>query len=84
MDEANSVNKSSGFWYTHPRPNFGLMLIKAHNLNYLVFKKAWKSYNNIKSSYTKSLVSTDQSALSRAMKAYNYLQGFNFRYCKYI
>ena len=48
MDMGFSTNQSANHaWYSHPRPNFGLFLIKAHPHSSKVFSQAWRNYLKI-------------------------------------
>ena len=34
-------------WYTSPRPNFGLFIIKSHELNDRVLSRSWVKYDGV-------------------------------------
>ena len=69
MDVGYSHYKHNNEMYTHPRPNFGVFLVKSHKMAVMAFRRAWQTY--LKSTADKkSRVATDQNALGECSYAY--------------
>jgi Nucleotide-diphospho-sugar transferase len=66
-----------GSWYTTPRANFGLYLVKAHPLSVKSFKCGWKNYLKIDKA-KQALVAIDQNCLVGCIKFQRYLNHYNF------
>lgn len=79
MDVGYSHHKETHEPYTHPRPNFGVFLVKSHIMAVMAFRRAWGNY--LKSPKAKkALVATDQNSLAVAMKWARWRWDFNFSY----
>lgn len=79
MDVGSSTEKKTKTWYTHPRPNFGVFIIKSHPYSVKAFQNAWKNY--LKStSDNKKRVATDQNAVVGALKWARWRWNYNFSY----
>lgn len=66
-----------GTWFTTPRANFGLYLVKAHPLSIKSFKCGWKNYLKVDQTRQK-LVAIDQNALVGCIKFQRYMNKYNF------
>lgn len=66
-----------GTWFTTPRSNFGLYLVKAHKLSTKTFKCAWKAYNKVDTK-RQELVAIDQNSLVGCIKFQRYSNQYNF------
>ena len=65
--------------YTHPRPNFGLFLIKSHPIAVKAYQRAWWQYQK-SPDYARRRVATDQNCVAVAMKWAKWRWNFNFSY----
>jgi len=79
MDVGYSQHRTQHYWYTHPRPNFGLFIVKADTWSIKLFQRAWRLY--MESTEEKRMkVATDQNYMANAIKWARWRMGFNFSY----
>jgi len=79
MDVGYSQHKTMHYWYTHPRPNFGLFIVKPTEWSIKLFARAWRLYKNSDQS-VRQRVATDQNYLANAIKWARWRSDFNFSY----
>jgi hypothetical protein len=77
MDVGYSHHKVSKKEFSHPRPNFGLLIVKAHILSVKVFERAWNIYQKAPES-KKRMVATDQNTIAVSMKWARWRWTYNF------
>jgi hypothetical protein len=53
--------------YSHPRPNFGCLLMKSHTYNVKAFRRDWANSQK-NDNRSRTLVATDQNAIVGAIK----------------
>ena len=79
MDVGYSQDKNGKWWFTHPRPNFGLFLVKPHPWSIKIFQRAWRLYQGSEVDKRRR-VATDQNYLANAIKWARWRADFNFSY----
>jgi hypothetical protein len=79
--QSHLKGRGRGAWYTHPRPNFGLLLVKGtHPLSAMLFKRAWRLYRQKADASVRARVATDQNYLVNAVKWANWRGDYNFSF----
>ena len=79
VQERRNIYRNSsiyGSWFTSPRVNFGLLIVKSHPLSVKAFKCGWQNYRKVDIVRQKK-VAIDQNCLVGCMKGLRFRRQYN-------